>query len=273
MDFNRNSNLVSTYLNHTSAIEHEQHIDQYIAEELKYGALYGPFEDTPIPVHVSPLMTRAKQNSDKRRTIVDLSWPTNASVNAAVQKNVYLGSHFILKYPSLDDITRDLRKLGPGALIYKVDISRAFRHICIDPGDIDLLGIRHKSLFLDGSLPFGFRLGSGNFERCSDAIRYIMKNFGHNALIYIGLPSKIYHSYYQLLSLLEELGLEISQSKLVSPSTSVVCLGIQVNTVAHTLSIPDEKLAEIKQLCEQWVHKKNCTKNQLQSLLGSLLYH
>ena len=279
LDFNRDSNLVSTHVNHTSAIEHEKHIDQYIAEELKYGALYGPFEDTPIPVHVSPLMTRAKQNSDKRRTIVDLSWPKNASVNAAVQKNVYLGSHFVLKYPSLDDITTELRKLGPGALIYKVDISRAFRHIRIDPGDIDLLGIRHKSLFLDGSLPFGFRLGSGIFERCSDAIRYIMKNFGHNALmnyiddlIYIGLPSKIYNSYSQLLSLLKELGLEISQSKLVPPSTSVVCLGIQVNTVARTLSIPDEKLAEIRQLCEQWVHKKNCTKNQLQSLLGSLLY-
>ena len=279
LDFNRDSNLVSTHVNHTSAIEHEKHIDQYIAEELKYGALYGPFEDTPIPVHVSPLMTRAKQNSDKRRTIVDLSWPKNASVNAAVQKNVYLGSHFVLKYPSLDDITTELRKLGPGALIYKVNISRAFRHIRIDPGDIDLLGIRHKSLFLDGSLPFGFRLGSGIFERYSDAIRYIMKNFGHNALmnyiddlIYIGLPSKIYNSYSQLLSLLEELGLEISQSKLVPPSTSVVCLGIQVNTVARTLSIPDEKLAEIRQLCEQWVHKKNCTKNQLQSLLGSLLY-
>ena len=195
LDFNRNSNLVSTHVNHTSAIEYEQHIDQYIAEELKYGALYGPFEDTPIPVHVSPLMTRAKQNSDKRRTIVDLSWPKNASVNAAVQKNVYLGSHFILKYPSLDDITRELKKLGPGALIHKVNISRAFRHIRIDRGDIDLLGIRHKSLFLDRSLPFRFRLGSGIFERCSDAIRYIMKNFGHNALmnyiddlIYMGLP-------------------------------------------------------------------------------------
>ena len=53
LDFNRNSNLVSTYVNHMSAIEHEQHIDQYIEEELKYGALYGPFEDTPIPVNVS----------------------------------------------------------------------------------------------------------------------------------------------------------------------------------------------------------------------------
>ena len=148
----------------------------------------------------------------------------NASVNGAVQKNVYLGSHFILKYPSLDDITRELRKLGPGALIYKIDISRAFRHIRIDPGDIDLLGICHKSLFLDGSLLFGFRHGSGIFARCLDAIRYIMKNFGHNALlnyiddlIYIGLPSEIYHSYHMLLSLLDELGLEVSQSKLVSP--------------------------------------------------------
>ena len=63
LDFNRNPNLVSTHVNHTSALEHEQHIDQYIAEELKYDALYGPFEHTPIPVHVSPLMTRAKQNS------------------------------------------------------------------------------------------------------------------------------------------------------------------------------------------------------------------
>ena len=154
-------------------------------------------------------MTRAKQNSDKRRTIVDLSWPKNASVNGALQKNVCLGSHLILKYPSLVDITRELRKLGPGALIYKVNISKAFRHIRIDPGDIDLLGIRHKNLFLDRSLPFGFRHGSRIFERCSDAIRYIMKNFGHNALmnyiddlIYIGLPLKIYYSYCYISVLL-----------------------------------------------------------------------
>ena len=103
-------------------------------------------------------------------------------MTSAVKKNVYLGSHFIFKYPSLDDITRELRKLGRGALICKVDISRAFRHIRIDPGDIDLLGIHHKKVFLDGLLPFGFRHGSRIFERCSDAIRY-MKNLGHNAFM------------------------------------------------------------------------------------------
>ena len=34
-------------------------------------------------------------------------------------------------------------------------------------------------------------------------------------LIYIGLPSKIHDSYYKLLSLLDELGLEVSQPKFV----------------------------------------------------------
>ena len=77
LDLNRQSKLVSSEVNHSSAIEHAEHIEQYISEELQYGALYGPFQETPIPVHISPRMTRAKQNLDKRRTIVDLSWPKN----------------------------------------------------------------------------------------------------------------------------------------------------------------------------------------------------
>ena len=52
-------------------------------------------------------------------------------------------------------------QLGPGCKLFKVDISRAFRHLRIDPGDIDLLGLKHKGqFFVDLSLPFRFRLGS-----------------------------------------------------------------------------------------------------------------
>ena len=91
-------------------------------------------------------------------------------------------------------------------------------------------------------------------------------------LIYIGLPSKIHDSYHKLLSLLDVLGLEVSQPKLIPPSTSVICLGIQVHTLECTLSMPQEKLVEIKQLCNQWANKRTCTKNRFQSLLGSLLY-
>ena len=210
---------------------------------------------------------------------MDLSWPKGASINSAIHKFKYLDTYFSLSYPSIDHIVHHVKELGPGSLLYKVDISRAFRHLRIDPGDIDLLGILHQDLFLDGSLPFGYRLGSGFFERCSDAIRFIMKKHNHNALlnyiddlIYIGLPSKIYQSYHFLLSLLKDLGLEVSDSKLVPPSTCVTCLGIQVDTVNKTLSIPQKKLQEIKQRCKTWTQKKTVTKHQYQSLLGSLLY-
>ena len=72
--------------------------------------------------------------------------------------------------------------------------------------------------------------------------------------------------------LLLELGLTISSKKLVAPSTEVTCLGIVVNTLNFTVSIPSEKLLAIKELCQKWTSKDTCTKRELQSLLGSLLY-
>ena len=72
--------------------------------------------------------------------------------------------------------------------------------------------------------------------------------------------------------LLQELGLEVSHHKTVAPSTQVICLGILVDTTKYTLSIPKNKLMEIKKIIALWQHKKYCSKTQLQSLLGSLLY-
>ena len=280
LDVDRGIGFESTETNHTSALQNVQHVHSYIQEELDFQAMLGPFQAKPISLHVSPLMVRDKQDSMKKRTIMDLSWPKGASVNAAVQKDIYLGTQYMLTYPSIDSITNSLVKLGPAALIYKVDISRAFRQIKIDPRDIDLLGLKFQNqYFIDRSVPFGYRNGSQIFQRCTDAIRFTMQQHGFphlfnyiDDLIYTGLPSNINDSFQFLLKLLQELGLDISQKKLVPPSTSVVCLGIHINTVDRTLSIPDNKLAEIVNICKSWVSKTYCSKKQLQSLLGSLLY-
>ena len=91
-------------------------------------------------------------------------------------------------------------------------------------------------------------------------------------LIYTGLPSEIHSSFTFLKELLAELGLDISPKKLVPPSTSVVFLGILVDSINKTVSIPADKLQEITKLCLQWHTKTYCSKQDLQSLLGSLLY-
>ena len=266
LDFDRTRKLVSTLQNHASAKNYPSHVDKYIQEELSHNAILGPLDRKPFDVHISPLMTRDKSNSDCHRTIFDLSFPQGYSVSDGVLKDSYLGTKFQMHYPTVDIIVKNLNDLGPGANIFKVDISRAFRHLRIDLGDIDLLALQHRDkLYLDLSLPFGYRLGAFFFSKISNAVRYIMSQNGHNALlnyiddlIYCGLPSKIHKPYQFLVGLLQELGLDISQKKLQPPDTKVTCLGIEFDTIHRTMSIPAQKL-EVQ-------------KADLQSLLGYLLY-
>ena len=147
---------------------------------------------------------------------MDLSFPHGRAVNTNISKDSYLGSDFILTLPPTDHITNKIKQLGKGSLIYKVDISRAFRHIKIDPRDYFLLGLKHKNYYLGTCLPFGYRNGSGIFQRLSDAIRFIMSTMGYDVINYIddiigfGTISTAEPSYHTLLQLLEKLGLDIS---------------------------------------------------------------
>ena len=94
--------------------------------------------------------------------------------------------------------------MGRGCQIFKIDISRSFRHVPIDPGDLDLLGLHWEVYFLDHFLQFGFKHGSSIFQCLSDGIWYIMSQEGHQVWNYIddflcvSLPSKITKTYDRL---------------------------------------------------------------------------
>ena len=63
----------------------------------------------------------------------------------------------------------------------------------------------------------------------------------------MGIPSVAWASYSALTELMGELGLTISDKKLVAPSTQVTCLGVLIDTVKGTLSIPLEILRDVTQ--------------------------
>ena len=50
----------------------------------------------------------------------------NDGVNDGVDKNTYQGTDFSLTFPSVDHLTDDVRHIGKGAQLYKIDISRVF---------------------------------------------------------------------------------------------------------------------------------------------------
>ena len=69
LDFDRSRQLQPTEINHKSAIHYHDHVSHYIAEELKHGAMCGPFDEKSFLCHISPFLTRHKPNSDNRRSL------------------------------------------------------------------------------------------------------------------------------------------------------------------------------------------------------------
>ncbi len=90
-----------SHRNHPSATAYPDHVQAYLAENAQRGALLGPFTEPPFHpfTHSSPLMSRPKRNSDKRRIIHDLSWPPGGSVNDKIPRDMYMGIHYNFGYP------------------------------------------------------------------------------------------------------------------------------------------------------------------------------
>ena len=150
LDFNRACELKQDGGNHKSAIKCPKDIKAYLTEELQNKAILGPMTHKLIPnSHCSPFMTRAKPNSDRKCVIIDLSWPIGASVNAGIDKTTYLDSAFALNLPTVDHIMSELKHLGHGTHLYKVDVFRVFYYVKVDPGDYDLLGLEWNSFYVD----------------------------------------------------------------------------------------------------------------------------
>ena len=68
------------------------------------------------------------------------------------------------------------------------------------------------------------------------------------------------------------LGIDSATEKDCPPSTLMVFLGSLFNTVAMTMSIPQEKLSELLQVILHISHADRITRHSLQSLLGLMSY-
>ena len=130
--------------NHASANKFPEHVNTYLETELQHGAIAGPFLEPPYgtATHVSPFMSRNKADNDNRRIIIDLSWLLKNSINYFTPSNIYMDAFYKLQYPTVDNITDTLKKLGPTVVLYKIDLSRAFRQLQIYPSDYNLLCLK-----------------------------------------------------------------------------------------------------------------------------------
>ena len=267
--------------NHKGAREFPDFIDKYLERECEAKRIAGPFSNDPlsVPLVVSPMNTVPKSTLNERRVIVDLSWPLGASVNDGISKDTYLGEIIDLHYASVEEVCQMVLSIGQGAVIYKRDLRHAYRQIPVDPGDYRYLGYVWKDLlYFDTVLAMGQRNAALACTRTTKSIMFMHGEAGYFGTSYlddlIGVANYSVGSeaYEHLGELLVELGLLENLAKACPPSTVQLVLGVEIDTVNGTISVPAERMVEIVALVSEWQSKKITKKVDLQSLIGKLQF-
>ena len=79
-------------------------------------------------------------------------------------------------------------------------------------------------------------------------------------------------SFNSLSSLLIDLGIEESLDKPVSPSTTMLYLGVEFDSVRMEMRIDKIKCKELRNDLITWARRTVATKQEIQSILGKLMW-
>lgn len=267
---------------HKSGLEYREKIREYIDTEIAYSAIAGPFSSPPFSpwCRTSPLMTRPKGEGDKRRVIVDLSYPDGNNVNEGVVKNNYFGAHITHVLPRISDVVDVIVQRNFDVMIATVDIRRAYRNFPGCPFDFPLNVIKFDNqYFIDLAMPFGARTSSCYMQKVADVISRALQRRGIQTHVYLDdvilyfqpgqdPPARM----KEALHFIKSLGLPIADEKVQPPATCVKYLGIWLNIDHRLISMPDEKVNRFLKLVDWVMTQSQVSKKLVQSLIGKIIH-
>ena len=232
-----------------------------------------------VPVRYKPQIISAlgavPKSSDSVRLIHDCSRPCGHSLN---DFNV----HDPFQYQSLQDAVDHIK---PGYYLAKLDLESAYRSVRIHPSNYAATGLKwtfsgdkEPTYLIDTRLPFGARASPGIFHQLGQAVRRMLaRKRIYNVIVYLDdfliiAETKELCNYYlrETIHLLRYLGFSINYNKVIGASQVMTFLGIELNTVNMTLSLPEDKLKTLKLSLMDLVSRKKVSKKALQSLAGKL---
>ena len=211
------------------------------------------------------------------RLILDLSHPTGRSVNDGISRE--LSS---LSYASVDQAVERILELGPGTLLAKCDIKQAYRNVPVHPEDRFLLGMEFEGrTYVDTTLPFGLRSAPKLFTALAEALEWCVKRKGLEWLLkYIDdflimgrrNTDECSGNLRTFIACCSWLGLPLKEEKVEGPATTIVFLGIMLDTEKMEIRLPEERVQELRRLLDRWALRKACKKRELLSLIGKLAH-
>lgn len=256
----------------------KESLREKVLTELELGRFIGPFLCEPlVPLKVSPLTVIPKPGN-KVRMIFNLSFPKGSSVNDNIAEEAKT-----VQYCSVADVSQWLLGQHTECHMAKVDLKDAYRIIPVRKDCWKYLGIQLDGKFyIDRCLPMGAASSCRTFQLFSDALVWMLGNkfpgqqkiFNYLDDFLIAAPS--YEScelalgrFLEMLSLLR---VPVSEHKTVHASTSIVFLGIGIETKSQSLFIPHDKAVEVLKDVKSFLKEDNPRVKQWQRTLGRLCH-
>ena len=279
--------LESCKRNHGSAYMWYGHVDKFISTEIGEDGVTGPFKMAPWWNTVtSPLMTAHKKVMS-RRTVYDATFG-DKSLNNSTPSDTYLGLPCKYTFPKIEDYKRMILNSGRSAWMWKRDLSRFYLQLPLDPTEYNRVGFIWRGVFFFFlGLAFGLRHSGLQGQKVTDAVAWILRGKGledgssrpYQACNYVddlggveASKARALAAYNTLGMLLTDLGLAESAKKAEPPTRRITYLGVEFDSEQMTMSVPPEKVTEIKAEIGKWVRRTTINKKELQSLLGKLFW-
>ena len=186
----------------------------------------------------------------KVRLIHDCSRPEGLSLNSYAEIDR-------VQFQTVREATSFLK---PGYYMAKVDLESAYRSVRVHPDDYESTGLKWRfpgesqpQYMFDTRLPFGAKRAPGIFHRITQSVKHMMERRGFTSLeVYLDdwlivAPTKeeCQESMRVLLQLLRSLGFSVSYKKVEPPTTILVFLGIEIDSVEMKLTLPEGKVIEL----------------------------
>lgn len=158
-----------------SAYSHAEIVSDYLKTEVSLTRVVGPLPPNIVQHgQISRFGIIPKRHQpDKWRLIIDLSYPSNHSVNDGIPAALCS-----LQYVTIDDAIQQIFNLGPGSLLAKIDIKNAFWLLPVHAANRHQLMKWDNGIYIDTCLSFGLRSAPKLFNILADLLQWIAQTEG-----------------------------------------------------------------------------------------------
>ena len=227
-----------------------------------YADLNAVVEDN-APKLTHPLLAIEKEGR-KVRLCLDLS----RNCNEHIRKRSF----------KLMSLREAVRLSSPGCFYAKMDLSACFLSFPLAPSDSKLMGFQlGGNSYRFTGVPFGLSSAPRVVSLLLDVVSAVLLDRGVEHVrylddfLFVG-PSapRVLAAMHVAAATLHEFGLMNNLSKMEGPSQSMEFLGIQIDSLARTLSVPEHKLKAISSKLGSLLGSRAVSIKRLRSVLGSL---